>query len=971
MTRGADTRSRLARSLRSGSAVSRHALRRVRRHPVPALLLVLALSIPVAVIAGIPLYADAATGRLLDDRLGVTSSTADGDGSGDAEPVADDAPSLDLRYSLNRLSGGRRGWPDVAELDALMLGDDPAGLPVASADRVVETRPFALIRGDERLATVSFTAVTGFDDRARTVDGDIPETVDGRSVDGDVIPVVVERGFAETGAISVGDRLAVVTLGGGGPATVEVEVAAVWTDGAVAGPFGPADAFRSDLIVPISVIADDLSTRFDELLESTRWSLELDRAAITADSVASILRSTDRLTARAEILAPGTRELNSPAGLLRALRDDQRSLEAGLRSFSLPLLVLALGVGALVVGIVVGLRDREFAQLRRRGDPPGRLLGGAFVEAVIVAAGASLLGVVGARLVATVLGRTATFFRFTPEAGPPVDVGAATWRLAALSGIGLVLLQCAVTGLALRRASPGRRTERAGSDRPWWQRSYLDVVAVLVIAFVTWRGLRAESGRAALLDDPAVVLLPSIAAVAAALLVVRVAPEVMRALASLLERTRSAAALTAARRAARVPGELAAPLVLLVVTASLATFTASLAVTLDRQLVDEAHHRIGSRVSIVDTGRTGVVAIPSVVVEAATSPIGPSADERLREPPTADIHVPLAAYADLWGVNRASPIVETTGSVLHDDGAIPGVRYVGVDPVSFADLSFWRSDYADVDLDTLMARLAANPDGALITGDLARRHGVQVGETIRLDLRDSRPLGRVGYDAEVVGVVDQFPRWSPDDDVGLVIGRADTLAAVSSGSRDRLVLVDLDARFDERSRVAADVANAGGDLGPVRRVENIVDRARTDPGRQGVLGLLTLGVALAVVLTFAGFVVTTVTSFRRRSTELGVLRAMGLSRREMTTLALFDLVGVMTVALVAAVVVGVGLGHWFIPELVDTPPGTAPVLLAETSWSSTLAVAAGLGGLVIASAVVVIVALRRVRAFEAIRLGES
>ncbi|MEM9747341.1 MAG: FtsX-like permease family protein [Actinomycetota bacterium] len=971
MTRRADTSSRLGRSLRSASAVARHALRRVRRHPVPALLLVLALSIPVAVLAGIPLYADAATGRLLDDRLGVPSSTADGDGSGDDEPVVDDAPSLDLRYSLNRLSGGRRGWSDVAELDALMLGDDPAGLPVASADRVVETRPLALIRDDERLATVSFTAVTGFAERARVVDGDIPETVDGRSTDGDVIPVVVEREFAETGAISVGDRLAVVTLGGGAPATVEVEVAAVWTDGAVTGPFGPADAFRSDLIVPISVIADDLSIRFDELLESTRWSLELDRSAITADSVASILRSTDRLTARAEILAPGTRELNSPAGLLRAVRDDQRSLEAGLRSFSLPLLVLALGVGALVVGIVIGLRDREFAQLRRRGDPPGRLLGGAFVEAVIVAAGAAVLGVVGARLVAIVLGRTATFFRFTREAGPSVDVGIATWRLAAFAGVGLVLLQCVVTGLALRRASPGRRSERAGSDRPWWQRSYLDVVAVLVIAFVTWRGLRADSGRAALLDDPAVVLLPSIAAVAAALLVVRVAPEVMRALASLLERTGSAAALTAARRSARVPGELAAPLVLLVVTASLATFTASLAVTLDRQLVDEAHHRIGSSVSVVDTGRTGVVAIPAVVVEAATSPVAPSADERLREPPTADIHVPLAAYADLWGVNRASPIVETTGSALHDDGAIPGVRYVGVDPVSFADLSFWRSDYADEDLDTLMARLAVTPDGALITSDLARRHGLRIGETIRLDLRDSRPLGRVAYDAEVVGVVDQFPRWSPDDDVGLVIGRADTLAAVSSGSRDRLVLVDLDARFDERARVAADVANAGGDLGPLRRVENIIDRARTDPGRQGVLGLLTLGVALAVVLTFAGFVVTTVTSFRRRSTELGVLRAMGLSRREMTTLALFDLVGVMTIALVAAVVVGVGLGRWFIPELVDTPPGTAPMLLAETSWSSTLAVVVGLGGLVLASAVVVIVALRRVRAFEAIRLGES
>ena len=138
-----------------------------------------------------------------------------------------------------------------------------------------------------------------------------------------------------------------------------------------------------------------------------------------------------------------------------------------------------------------------------------------------------------------------------------------------------------------------------------------------------------------------------------------------------------------------------------------------------------------------------------------------------------------------------------------------------------------------------------------------------------------------------------------------------------------------------------------------------------------VLGMLTVGVGLATLLTLAGFVITTVLAFGRRTTEIGVLRAMGMKRREVAVMALFDLGTIMIFGLVAAIGLGLAMSRWFIPVLVDTPPGSAPEPLPTVAWGAAFTIGAMLCALLALSAVVVGFALRRVRVFEAIRLGEG
>ena len=71
-----------------------------------------------------------------------------------------------------------------------------------------------------------------------------------------------------------------------------------------------------------------------------------------------------------------------------------------------------------------------------------------------------------------------------------------------------------------------------------------------------------------------------------------------------LRKTKSVGMLMAARYLARTPAFYSAPLVLLLLTLGLSSFTASLAKTLDAQLDKQTYYQVGSDMNVIEDGTT-------------------------------------------------------------------------------------------------------------------------------------------------------------------------------------------------------------------------------------------------------------------------------------------------------------------------------------------------------------------------------
>lgn len=938
-------------------AVARLTLRRMRTTMGLLLASVVASAALVAIWVGIPLYAESATASLLTTQVDEADSST---------------VPFGYLFSFNRLSGGNQSWSALQPVnDYLVAGDTPFGSAVRANRQYVETVPFDLVADPDTnggaLGRAGFSSLTQVAESVVMVAGAAPaDTSDG------LVEAMISEAMAAERDLSVGQELTVVGPQPAGvdvPPSVAVRISGIWS--LPAGDLLPEDRFlrsgpmRESLVVTEAAFATGLAPLGDAVVSNAQWLVLLDSSTVTTDTVDGLLGRTDDINRAVDDRLAGTRLLISPERSLVGYQDEVERVNNGLGAFSVPTLALVVFVAGLVAAMSWSQRAAETDLLRRRGVSAHLIVASSAIEAVIIAALALLVGLGLAIAVASVMVKTSTFLHF--DGGIDLAVSATSRAQGAAVGVAVlvVALQLAPS-LGVYRWS-GRTLSRRAETRlgaPWWQRVYLDVAVIAAVGFFAWFVLRSDALRGDLLDDPVVILLPAALSVAAGLVVLRVLPPLLERLGRLLERTNSTSLLLVVRRAARVPTALAAPLMLLVVTGALSVYTASLARTLDLQLLDQAYHQVGGANSVVgdDGGESSIFELvngrPRVVRGAGGPPVDPS------------------AYARVWGLDSATRLAQLPARAIGVGGSttIP-VELTAIDTSTFAGTAFWRDDYATQPLTELLDRLDATPDGVLMRRQAMRSNSLRVGDVIDVVVT----VGNRGVDIPmvIVGTFDQFPTWTPSNEFTPIVVSLGDLEARVGFSVARRVIFSRDQADDAGTglvddlQTRADLHRVGVASARVESAADIAGRAQTRPERQGVFGLLTVSFVLSSLLTLAAFVFYAAFGFTQQLTEVGMLRAVGLKLRSLFILVGCDLLLVALVGTGAAVLTGVGMARVVLPRLVGTRPGAAPVLLQETDWAATIAIAVALVLAFVLVTALVLAGLRRIRLFEAIKLGAS
>jgi putative ABC transport system permease protein len=149
--------------------------------------------------------------------------------------------------------------------------------------------------------------------------------------------------------------------------------------------------------------------------------------------------------------------------------------------------------------------------------------------------------------------------------------------------------------------------------------------------------------------------------------------------------------------------------------------------------------------------------------------------------------------------------------------------------------------------------------------------------------------------------------------------------------------------------------------------------AQKRPERQGLFGLLSVGFVASALLTVLGFLLYALFSFRRRFIEMGMLRAIGLSVKQMTMFLAAELASLILLGIGAGTLVGVFASKLFVPflQIGSTAQAHYPPFQIEIAWLSIFQIY-GLFIILFAAALGVLSAiLLRMKIFQAIKLGES
>jgi putative ABC transport system permease protein len=145
------------------------------------------------------------------------------------------------------------------------------------------------------------------------------------------------------------------------------------------------------------------------------------------------------------------------------------------------------------------------------------------------------------------------------------------------------------------------------------------------------------------------------------------------------------------------------------------------------------------------------------------------------------------------------------------------------------------------------------------------------------------------------------------------------------------------------------------------------------PERQGLFGLLSVGFVASTLLTVLGFLLYALFSFRRRFIEMGMLRAIGLSIRQMISLLAAELAFLIALGIGVGTLLGVFASRLFVPflQIGASAQSQYPPFQIEIAWFSIVQIYILFIVLFLVALSALSALLMRMKIFQAIKLGET
>lgn len=950
-------------------------LKRLWAHRWLAGFLALGLVAAVSLSAAVSIYADGVNHRLLQAAL-----TRSADQS--------QAPPFTFLF---RYIGSWHGPITLEQYTSVdqYLGRQAVGeigLPAQPVTRYISTDNLQLHleteRGNPNLrpTLVKLAYISDVFEHIRLVEGEMPSTGT-RTGSGDEIEALVSLKMANDLGLRVGQTylLTLPARGGNPPYQQRIFLSGIWLPIAPDDEFWfyPPETFENRLLVKEETFIGLANSGMSYPVLEAVWRLALDGTSVRSEAVPGLLARSSRMQNRVASLLPNTTLETSPLPALRQFQGQAFALTGVLFIFSAPVIGLVLYFTGMAAASMVRYQSSEIAILRSRGASRLVITGLFFGEWLLLSSAGVSAGLVLSLILAGWISRSQAFLDFSSAADLSLRLTAQGF-LFGLSAAGLAVVFALLPAWSASRLTIiSYKQDRARqSRRPIWQRAYLDILLLLPAGYGLY--LLLQSGttgslrilgrtleRANPYENPALFLLPTLFMLGLSLLILRMLPLIFLSFAWLASKTKYTIPVLALRQLSRSPSSSTAPMLLLVFTLSLAGFSATMAATLDRHLEDSVYYEIGADLNLVESGEfTGL----QVDTQSESRTGGAPFQATNSAQQNTWNFLPISDHLSLPGVEAAARVGRYP-TELHSAGRRYPGRILGVDRLDFPPVAAFRSDFAGEPLVSLMNRLALDPAGLLVDSTTWSRLGLNPGDPVNLRVTISGETHNLVFN--LAGIFDYFPTYFPAEGA-LFVANLDYIFESFGGTMPHNVWL----KTSPNSETGAILSSLREMRVAVIRVQDAREEIQNQlsaPHRQGVLGLLSIGFISASVLTAAGFLLFNLFSYKERFVIFGLLRAIGLSGRQMAAALLMEQALLIASGLAAGMLVALLTSFLFIPHIpvsIGPYPGVPPYIV-QIAWTEIVHVSIIFTGMLLAGMLVTLLLLRWMKIYQAVKLGEG
>ena len=710
-----------------------------------------------------------------------------------------------------------------------------------------------------------------------------------------------------------------------------------------------------------------------------QWYYALDYRAITLRNVDRVLTSLQAIQQEADRME--VEWLFPAVSVLERYEERADTLRTNLLFLQIPVLLM-LSLFIYMSSRMVIEHDRnEIALLSSRGITGSQVFRLYLTESLMLGAVSVLSGPPMGLLFCRVLGSANGFLEFIQRTAMPFTLTLKTY-LYALGGAALFVLTMMLPVLGSMRTSivEYKAAMTRPKRSPLWKRFFLDLILIAVSGYGFY-GYRVQQKILILTRirggdlpiDPLLFVISVLFIVGSSLLFIRLFPSIVRFIFWTGRKIWSPVFYAVFTQVSRSMGHEQFLMMFLILSLSLGVFNSITARTLNRNGEEKIRYANGADMVIqpvwpVLSGQGQTTPTdPTAQPEAAGNDAASSGDEIVvySEPP-------FTSYQTIEGIEVAAKVYRNAVSELRvPDGKQAEVQLMGIIPAQFGRVAWFRSDLLPSHWYEYLNRLARDPKAFLLSTSLRNKYGIRVGDTVYVTW--ARQMYLDGY---VAAFIDFWPSYNP---YGVSTGGSNDLVVANLGYiHAKMLLEPYQIWLKKQPGATSGEIYASMDQKELA-IEKLWDASqliiarKNDPMLQGTNGVLTLQFIISMSIALFGFFIFWFLSLKKRTFHLGVLRAIGISKRKVIGMLVFEQLMISGAAVISGMLIGYLVSYLFVPLLQITSSAVeqVPPFLISISRKDFAKIYLFVGATLALGVILFQILISRIRIHQAIKLGED
>lgn len=565
---------------------------------------------------------------------------------------------------------------------------------------------------------------------------------------------------------------------------------------------------------------------------------------------------------------------------------------------------------SMIAQLIMEQEKNEIAMLESRGASRKQIFSIYLGESLIIGLISYIFGIIGAYYMTIIIGASNGFMEFVNRSAMDVGIG---WKTLVYGGACALLFVIMILIPAYKASKftivEFKQGKGVFARKPFWQKFYLDLVLLVISSYALYNYNKfkeaislTEGGQV----DYLVFFAVTFFILGVSLVFMRIYPLIVDGIFRMGRRLWKPPLYAAFTYVARGGNMRQFIMIFLILALGVGIFNANSARTINENTTDLIKYENGPQI-IINLGELGV---------SESGDVSDVADSSQK----AESYEILSQFDGLYGITKVAVRTVEMGSESRKSQRLKEVKLLAIKPEEFGNVVWYRDDLYDTHINNYLNLMARYPEGVIVSTQLAEKLEIVPGDMMNIKTND------IEFEVPLLATVDYWPsynRYVNVDDQGngdeqeLCVMHYDKLRASIGEFTSSVWLAKKEGVLDSELNEYL-VDNEITVLNAIF-TDFEVSEMKKDPMLHGMNGMLTLDFLVTMIICGAGFIIFWVLSIRQRVLQFGIFRAMGLKKKELISIIIWEQILISAVAIVMGILIGGITSELFVPlfQIVD------------------------------------------------------